>query len=168
MTQEAANIQGSNTTGYFGPNYLAAEAMVNACLYSRETFKGTGTPDLFIEQHQLNVMLLARDRNGRRIYSSKAELATALNVGNIYVCEKMANKIRTKGEGVSAEQMKLKAIIVNLADYAIGQVKGGQVSHFTQFDIDFNQQKSLIETRCSGALTRLYSAIVIEEEVNPS
>lgn len=169
MTNEAANIQGSNTSGYFGANYVEAEAMVNACLYSRETYKGTGTPDLFIEQHKLNVMLLARDRNGRRIYSSKAELATALNVGNIYVCEKMKDKIRTKGTGNDAKQMKLNAMIVNLADYAIGQVKGGQVSHFTQFDIDFNQQKSLLETRCSGALTRLYSAIVLEEEVpNPS
>lgn len=169
MTDEAANIQGSNTSGYFGANYVEAEAMVNACLYARETYKGTGTPDLFIEQHKLNVMLLARDRNGRRIYSSKSELATALNVGSIYVCEKMKNKVRTKGTGQDAKQMKLNAMIVNLADYAIGQVKGGQVSHFTQFDIDFNQQKSLLETRCSGALTRLYSAIVLEEEVeNPS
>ena len=168
MTNEAANIQGSNTTGYFGANYIEAEALVNACLYARETYKGTGTPDMFIEQHKLNVMLLARDRNGRRIYSSRAELATALNVGNIYVCEKMKDKTRTKGSGASAKDMKLNAIIVNLADYAIGQVKGGQVSHFTQFDIDFNQQKSLLETRCSGALTKLYSAIVIEEEVtNP-
>ena len=169
MSADAAGIQGSNTSGYFGANYVEAEAMVNACLYSRETYKGTGTPDLFIEQHKLNVMLLARDRNGRRIYSSKAELATALNVGNIYVCEKMKDRVRTKGTGASAKQMKMNAMIVNLADYAIGQVNGGQVAHFTQFDIDFNQEKSLLETRCSGALTRLYSAIVIEEEVsNPS
>ena len=166
MTNDKDTIQGSNTTGYFGENYVEAEALVNACLYSRENYKGTGTPDMFIEQHKLNVMLLARDRNGRRIYSSKAELATALNVNNIYVCEKMANRVRTKGKGASAKSMKLNAIIVNLADYAIGQVNGGQVAHFTQFDIDFNQQKSLLETRCSGALTRLYSAIVIEEEVN--
>lgn len=169
MGADASGIQGSNTAGYFGANYVEAEAMVNACLYSRETYKGTGTPDLFIEQHKLNVMLLARDRNGRRIYSSKAELATALNVGNIYVCEKMKDRVRTKGTGASAKQMKMNAMIVNLADYAIGQVNGGQVAHFTQFDIDFNQEKSLLETRCSGALTRLYSAIVIEEEVsNPS
>ena len=169
MSADAAGIQGSNTSGYFGANYVEAEAMVNACLYSRETYKGTGTPDLFIEQHKLNVMLLARDRNGRRIYSSKQELATALNVGNIYVCEKMKDRVRTKGTGASAKQMKMNAMIVNLADYAIGQVNGGQVAHFTQFDIDFNQEKRLLETRCSGALTRLYSAIVIEEEVsNPS
>ena len=168
MTNEKSNIQGSNTSGYFGANYVEAEAMVNACLYARETYKGTGTPDMFIDQHDLNVMLLARDRNGRRIYSSRAELATALNVGSIYVCEKMKNKIRTKGEGASAKQMKLHAIIANLADYAIGATKGGQVTHITQFDIDFNQQKSLLEGRCSGALSRLYSAIVIEEEVTSS
>lgn len=165
MSADKTGIQGSNTTGYFGANYVAAEAMVNACLYSRETYKGTGTPDLFIEQHDLNVMLLARDRNGRRIYSSRSELATALNVGSIYVCEKMKNKVRTKGTGQSAQQMKLHAIMVNLKDYSVGATKGGQVTHITQFDIDFNQQKSLLEGRCSGALTRLYSAIVIEEPV---
>lgn len=165
MGADKTNIQGSNTSGYFGANYVAAESMVNACLYSRETFKGTGTPDLFIDQHDLNVMLLARDRNGRRIYSSRTELATALNVNNIWVCEKMKNKVRTKGTGADAKQMKLHAILVNLADYSLGATKGGQITHITQFDIDFNQQKSLLEGRCSGALTKLYSAIVIEEEV---
>jgi len=165
MSADKTNIQGSNTTGYFGANYVEAEAMVNACLYSRETYKGTGTPDLFIDQHDLNVMLLARDRNGRRIYSSRTELATALNVGNIFVCEKMKNKVRTKGTGADTKQMKLHALMVNLADYSLGATKGGQVTHITQFDIDFNQQKSLLEGRTSGALTRLYSAIVIEEEV---
>lgn len=165
MGADKTNIQGSNTSGYFGANYVAAEAMVNACLYSREPYKGTGTPDLFIDQHDLNIMLLARDRNGRRIYSSRNELATALNVNNIFVCEKMKNKVRTKGTGQNAKQMKLHAIIVNLADYSLGATKGGQVTHITQFDIDFNQQKSLLEGRCSGALTKLYSAIVIEEEV---
>lgn len=164
MTNEAANIQGSNTSGYFGANYVQAEAMVNACLYAREDYRGSGTPDMFIEQHKLNVMLLARDRNGRRIYSSKAELATALNVNNIYTVEKFSNKTRTKGSGQSAKTMVLDAIIVNLTDYSLGATKGGQVTHFTQFDIDFNQQKSLLEGRQSGALTRIYSAIVIEHE----
>jgi len=163
-----SELQGTNTSGYFGENYITAEAMINACLYSRETFKGTGTPDMYITPHMLNVMLLARDMNGRRIYSSKAELASALNVGNIYTAEQFANKTRTKGEGASAKTMKLHAIIVNLADYSLGATKGGEITHFTQFDIDFNQQKSLLETRCSGALTRVYSAIVIEEEVSPS
>ena len=109
-----------------------------------------------------NVMLLARDMNGRRIYSSKAELATALNVGGIYTAEQFANKTRKTSD---SKTKKLIGIIVNLQDYSLGATKGGEITHFTQFDIDFNQEKSLLETRCSGALTRVYSAIVIEEDV---
>lgn len=162
-----SSIQGSNTTGYFGENYVLAEAMINLCLYSREQHKGTGTPDMFITPHMLNVMLLARDRNGRRIYSSKSELATAFNVGNIYTAEQFENRTRTTtpAAGEPAKTKKLLALIVNLADYSLGATKGGEVTHFTQFDIDFNQQKSLLETRVSGALTRVYSAIAIEEDV---
>ena len=165
MTDEKSNIQGSNTTGYFGENYVEAEAMVNACVYSRENYRGSGTPDMFIHPHKLNVMLLARDRNGRRIYSSKAELATTLNVGNIYTVDKFENLTRTVTTNDGNKTMQLNALIVNLADYSLGSTKGGQVTHFTQFDIDFNQQKSLLEGRQSGALTRIYSAIAIEEEV---
>ena len=161
----AEELQGENTEGYFGANFIMAEAMVNKCLYAREQFKGSGTPDMFITPHMLNVMLLARDRNGRRIYSGKAELATALNVGNIYTAEQFANKTRVDGEGQNAKTKELLAIIVNLADYQLGATKGGEITHFTQFDIDFNQQKSLLETRVSGALTRVYSAIAIEKDV---
>lgn len=161
----SADIQGSGTGTYFGENYIHAEAMVNACLYAREDYKGSGQPDMYIHPHELNIMLLARDRNGRRIYSSKAELAAALNVGNIFTVEQFLNKTRTEGEGQSATTKKLLALIVNLADYSVGSTKGGEVSHFTQFDIDYNQQKSLIETRVSGALTRIKSAIAIEEDI---
>lgn len=168
MTDEKTGIQGSNTTGYFGSNYVEAEAMVNACLYSRENFKGTGQPDMFIHPHKLNIMLLARDRNGRRIYSSKAELATALNVNNIYTVDKFENLTRKVTVDGVEKTYALNALIVNLADYSLGATKGGQVTHFTQFDIDFNQQKSLLEGRQSGALTRIYSAIAIEEEVTGS
>lgn len=158
-------LQGSETDSYFGDNYVKAEAMVNACLYSRERFKGTGTPDMYMTQHDLNVMLLARDRNGRRIYSSKAELASALNVGNIYTCEQFENRTRTVTVDGAQKTKKLHCLIVNLADYSLGATKGGEITHFTQFDIDFNMQKSLLETRCSGALTRVWSAIAIEEDV---
>jgi hypothetical protein len=158
-------LQGTDTSQYFGDNYVRAEAMINACLYSREQYKGSGTPDMFIHPHELNVMLLARDRNGRRIYSSKAELASAFNVGNVYTVEQMLNKTRTEGEGAEAKTKKLLALIGNLSDYSLGATKGGEITHFTQFDIDFNQQKSLLETRCSGALTRVWSAIAIEEDV---
>ena len=155
-------LQGTNTAANFGENYIIAEAMINTALYAREDYKGTGTPDLFITPHMLNQMLLARDINGRRIYSSKTELATALNVGSINTAEQFEGKTRTTSD---SKKKKLVAIIANLADYSLGATKGGEVTHFTQFDIDFNQEKSLLETRCSGALTRVYSAIAIEEDV---
>lgn len=155
-------LQGSNTGVTFGENYIYAEATINALLYARENYKGSGTPDYYCTPHQLNVMLLARDMNGRRIYSSKAELASALNVGNIYTAEQFEGKIRTTSD---SKKKKLLGILVNLADYSLGATRGGEVTHFTQFDIDFNQEKSLLETRCSGALTRVYSAIALEEDV---
>lgn len=155
-------LQGTNTAANFGENYIIAEAMINTVLYAREDYKGTGTPDLFITPHMLNQMLLARDINGRRIYSSKTELATALNVGSINTAEQFEGKTRPTSD---SKKKKLVAIIANLADYSLGATKGGEVTHFTQFDIDFNQEKSLLETRCSGALTRVYSAIAIEEDV---
>ena len=157
-----AELQGTDTGTYFGQNFIEAESMVNTILYAREKYKGTGTPDLYITPHRLNMMLLARDRNGHRIYSSKAELASALNVGGIYTAEQFEGKVRTADE---SKKKKLHALICNLADYSLGATKGGEITHFTQFDIDFNQQKSLLETRCSGALTRVYSAIAIEEDV---
>lgn len=157
-----AELQGTNTGANFGENYIMAEAMINTVLYAREKFKGSGTPDYFCTPRMLNIMLLARDMNGRRIYSSKAELASALNVGNIYTAEQFEGKTRTTTD---SKTKKLAGIICNLADYSLGATKGGEITHFTQFDIDFNQEKSLLETRCSGALTRVYSAIAIEEDV---
>ena len=155
-------LQGTGTSVSFGDNYIYAEAMINTVLYSREKFKGSGTPDFYCTPHLLNQMLLARDMNGRRIYSSKAELASALNVGEIITVEQFEDRTRTTDQ---SKKKKLLGIIVNLADYSLGATKGGQITHFTDFDIDFNQQKSLLETRCSGALTRVYSAIAIEEDV---
>lgn len=155
-------LQGTNTGANFGENYIYAEAIMNTVLYARENYKGTGTPDFYCTPHMLNVMLLARDINGRRIYSSKAELASALNVGNIFTAEQFEGKTRTTDD---SKKKKLLGLIVNLNDYSLGATKGGQITHFTQFDIDFNQEKSLLETRCSGALTRVYSAIAIEEDV---
>ena len=160
MEKVKAELQGTDTASRFGKNYLLAESMTETILHAKENYKGSGTPDLFITPYNLNVMLLARDMNGRRIYSSVSELASVLGVGNIYTAEQFAGKTRTDAEG---KTKKLLALVVNLADYQLGATKGGEVTHFTQFDIDFNQQKSLIETRCSGALTKLYSAIAIEE-----
>lgn len=162
MAAAKKELQGTNTAANFGENYIIAEAMINTALYAREKYKGTGTPDLFITPHMLNQMLLARDQNGRRIYPSKAELATALNVGSINTAEQFEGKTRTTSDH---KKKKLVAIVANLADYSLGATKGGEITHFTQFDIDFNQEKSLLETRCSGALTRVYAAIAIEEDV---
>lgn len=160
-----SELQGTGTGESFGENYITAEAMINTVLYAREKYKGTGTPDFFCTPHMLNVMLLARDMNGRRIYSSKAELASALNVGEICTAEQFEGKTRTTSDN---KTKKLVGIITNLADYSLGATKGGEVTHFTQFDIDFNQEKSLLETRVSGALTRVYSAIAVEEDVTPA
>lgn len=162
ITTAKSELQGSDTSKHFGDNYVYAEALVTASLYSREKYKGSGTPDLYCTPHLLNVMLLARDLNGRRIYDSKADLAAALNVGNIFTCEQFEGKTRTAG----SKTKKLLGLIVNLADYQVGSTKGGEITKFNQFDIDFNQEKYLIETRLSGALTRVYSAIALEEEVS--
>lgn len=155
-------LQGTGTGVSFGENYIYAEAIITAALYSREKYKGTGTPDFYCTPHLLNIMLLARDMNGRRIYESKSDLAKALNVGEIYTAEQFEGKTRTTKTN---EVKKLLGIFVNLADYQIGATKGGEITKFNQFDIDFNQEKYLIETRISGALTRVYSAIALEEPV---
>lgn len=162
MEEARERIQGTETDSYFSDNYIRAEAFIEKCLYTREDHKGSGTPDMFIHPHELNVMLLARDRNGRRIYDNVNDLKAAFNVNNIYTVEQMINKVRTDGSNV---KHKLLALFVNLSDYQVGSTKGGELTHFTQFDIDFNQEKSLLETRLSGALTKVYSAIAIEEVV---
>ncbi len=156
-------LQGTGTGTSFGENYIYAEAIITAALYSRERFKGSGTPDFYCTPHLLNVMLLARDMNGRRIYDSKSDLAAALNVGAIHTAEQFEGKTRTTTDG---DTKKLLGIFVNLADYQIGATKGGEITRFNQFDIDFNQEKYLIEARISGALTRIYSAIALEEPVS--
>jgi len=165
LKKAKAEIQGTNTSANFGDNYILAEAFISTLLYSREHYKGSGQPDLYITPHMLNVMLLARDLNGRRIYSSVSELASTLNVGGIHTAEQFDGKTRTTSDN---KTKKLVGLVVNLADYSLGATKGGEVSHFTDFDINFNQLLSLIETRTSGALTRVYSAIAIEEDVTPT
>lgn len=155
-------LQGTDTGKHFGDNYVYAEAIVTAALYSREQYKGSGNLEFYCTPHLLNVMLLARDLNGRRIYSSQADLAAALNVSAIHTAEQFDGKIRTTSD---SRKKKLLGIFVNLSDYSVGSTKGGEITRFNQFDIDFNQEKYLIETRLSGALTRAYSAICLEEDV---
>lgn len=156
-------LQGTNTSANFSENYIYAEAMIMAALYAREQFKGTGTPDYYCAPHSVNIMLLARDLNGRRIYDSKADLARALNVNEIVEIEQLEGVTRKTEDG---DIKKLHGIFVNLADYQFGSTKGGELTKFEDFDIDFNKHKYLMESRLSGALTKPFSAIVLEEPVN--
>ena len=160
-----ATLQGTNTSANFGENYIYAEAVIQSLLYAREKYKGSGSPDFFCAPHLVNVMLLARDLNGRRIYDKVSDLAAALNVNEIITVEQFEGKTRTTTDG---KTKKILGLMVNLADYSLGATKGGEITHFTDFDIDFNQEKSLLETRCSGANTRVFSAIALEEDVTTS
>ena len=157
-----AELQGSNTGANFGDNYIYAEAIITAALYSREKFKGTGTPDFYCTPHLVNVMLLARDLNGRRIYDSKSDLAKALNCNSIVEVEQFEGLERTDKEG---NKKKLLGLFVNLNDYTFGSTRGGEITKFEDFDMDFNVQKYMLETRLSGSLYKLKSAIALEEPV---
>lgn len=155
-------LTGTNNGANFGENYVKAEAIIAEALYAREQYKGSGNLTFYCTPHMLNVMLLARDLNGRRIYASKADLVAALNVKDIITVEQFEGLTRTTDDN---KVKKLIGLFVNLVDYQLGCVRGGEITRFEQFDIDFNQQKMLLETRCSGALVELYSAIALEEDV---
>ena len=155
-------LQGTDTGVYFGENFIYAEAIVNASLYSREKFKGSGTPDFYCTPHLVNVMMLARDRDGHRMYKTKAELAMALNCNSIIEVEQFEGLTRTDSEG---NTKKLLGLFVNLNDYTFGSTRGGEITKFEDFDMDFNMKKFLLETRLSGSLYKLKSAIALEEPV---
>ena len=163
LEEARKELQGSNTSANFGENYIYAEAFITAALYARENYKGKGAMDFYCDPHLLNVMLLARDLNGRRIYDSKADLARVLGVENIHTVEQFAGLTREDEEG---NTKKLLGIFVNMGNYQFGCTKGGEITNFEDFDIDFNLYKYLMETRLSGALTMPYSAIAVEELVS--
>ena len=156
-------LQGTNTDAYFGDEFIYAEAIIAATMKARINYKGKGTPDFYVEPNMLNTMLLARDMNGRRIYDSAADLAKVLNVGNIYTVEQFADL--EPREGDASKKYKLLGLMVNMANYQFGSTKGGEITSFEDFDMDFNTYKYMLETRLSGALTEIYSAIALEEEV---
>lgn len=131
-----------------------AKNFIRSAIKSRKTFKGTGSPILFTTQDNLTDMLLLTDEMGRDLYDSKEKLATKMMVSDIVPVEILENQVDAQGHPIVG-------IIVNPADYTIGADKGGAINMFDDFDIDYNQQKYLIETRCSGALTKPYSAIVL-------
>ena len=135
-----------------------AKQFIRQTIKARKNYKGSGNPNLYCSEDVLTDCLLLEDANGRIIYDSVEKLATALRVKEIITVPVMENLSRE----VSGETRNLLGIVVNLSDYNIGADKGGAVNMFDDFDIDYNAQKYLIETRCSGALIRPYSAIVIE------
>ena len=135
-----------------------AKAFIKACIKSRKEYKGSGNPVMYISEDMLTNCLLLEDGMGRVIYDSVEKLATALRVRKIVAVPVMENLTRVVG----ANTHTLAGIYVNLADYNVGADKGGAVNMFDDFDIDYNQQKYLIETRCSGALIKPYAAVAIE------
>lgn len=142
-----------------------ANAIIDAAHRARKDYKGSGAPTFYVDTDTLTTLLLARDKIGHRLYNTTAELASALRVKEIVEVPVMENLTRTvQGEGNTTKTLGLIGIIVNLTDYVVGADKGGAVSMFDDFDIDYNKEKYLIETRCSGALVRPYSAIVLEFE----
>lgn len=138
-----------------------AKQFIRTAIKARKDYKGSGEPSLFCTEDLLTDMLLLEDNNGRIIYDSVAKLATALRVRNIITVPVMEGVHRTNGESGECD---LLGLIVNLKDYNVGADKGGAVNMFEDFDIDYNAHKYLIETRCSGALIKPFSAIVIEEK----
>lgn len=138
-----------------------AKAFIRTAIKARKNYRGSGSPTLYITEDMLTEMLLLEDNNGRQIYDSETKLATALRVSKIVSVPVMENQTREDG----AKTKQLMGIIVNIHDYTVGADKGGSVNMFDDFDIDYNAQKYLIETRCSGALTTPASAIAIEAEV---
>ena len=149
---------------FFAPRYTVtrgadedatAKNFIRKAVKCRKDYKGTGNPTLFTTEDVLTDMLLLEDDIGHKLYKTEAELATALRVSKIVTVPVMEN--------ISTDGKELMGIIVNLADYNVGADKGGAVAMFDDFDIDVNQMKYLIETRCSGALIRPKSAIILEK-----
>ena len=143
-----------------------AKAFIRACIKSRKDYKGSGNPILFTTEDVLTNCLLLTDANGRDLYESADKLATKLRVRKIVTVPVMEGLTRTGTGDDATSTYNLWGLIVNPADYNIGADKGGAINMFDDFDIDYNQQKYLIETRCSGALIRPYSAIAVEEKVS--
>ena len=135
-----------------------AEEFLDQAVRAMKDYKGSGSPVAYMTEDMLTECLLLKDTNKHRLYKDASEVATAMRVSRIVTVPVMEGLKRTSG----SDTFNLKALIVNLNDYNVGADKGGAINMFDDFDIDYNQQKYLIETRCSGALTKPYSAIALE------
>ena len=140
---------------------VVGEDLVDAFIKSFADYEGTGTPKLYTTKTIVTELLLLKDKIGRRLYETKASLASALGVSEIVEVPVMKGATRETKKNGTAD---LLGIIVNMADYTIGADKGGEVNMFDDFDIDFNQFKYLLETRVSGALTQPKTAIAVERK----
>lgn len=140
--------------------YSFAKKFIRAAIKARKEYKGSGNLTLFCTEDLLTDLLLIEDTNGRVIYDTEEKLATALRVKEIVSVPVMENVVRTE----DGFDYTLMGIFVNLVDYNVGADKGGAVQMFDDFNIDYNKYEYLIETRCSGALIKPYSAIVFEEK----
>ena len=149
----------------FGENYIYAEAIVAAALYAREKYKGTGTPDFFCTPHLgRKRMLLARDMNGRRIYNSKPNPAAALNVGNLYTAEQFEGQVRIDDE--THTSISCWASLSTWPTIPLVPPRAVRLPGLISSTSTSTSRSILIETRISGALTRVYSAIALEEPVD--
>jgi HK97 family phage major capsid protein len=146
-----------------------AKTFIKTVRKAWKDYKGSGNAVAFVTEDWLSELLLLEDGIGHFLYPTKETAANVLGVRELITVPVMADSstVRTVTSGNTSKTYKPAAIILNLNDYNVGADKGGSVNMFEDFDIDYNQQKYLIETRCSGALVKPYSAIVIEEEVNP-
>lgn len=139
-----------------------ARAVIRAAIKARKDYMGSGNPTFYTTEDMLTSMLLLTDADGRDLYLDEAQLARKLRVNKIVTVPYMENCTREGDGELSGKTLTLQGVVVNLADYNVGADKGGSVNMFDDFDIDYNQQKYLIETRCSGALIKPYSAIAVE------
>ena len=139
-----------------------AKAVIRAAIKARKDYMGSGNPVFYTTEDMLTSMLLLTDNEGRDLYTDEAQLARKLRVSRIVTVPVMEGLTREGTGDLSSKTLTLRGIIVNLSDYNVGADRGGAVNMFDDFDIDYNQQKYLIETRCSGALVKPYSAIAVE------
>lgn len=150
-------------------NYTdTANAIIDGANYARIDYKGSGNPNVFTTSRIMTDLTLAKDKMGRRLYNTKAEIASAMRANDIVEVPVMDNITRTVTVGNDTKVYKLLALIGNMKDYTVGATKMGQATMFEDFDIDYNKQKYLIETRMSGALTMPYSFIAIEVDITPT
>lgn len=143
-----------------------ADALVDCVTYAWEEYKGTGNCVAFMSRREHSGLKLLKDKMGHRMYKSDAEIASALGVREIIFLPQIADDSTVRVDTSTGKTYKPAVIILDLDDYNVGADKGGSINMFDDFDIDYNQMKYLIETRCSGALVKPFSAIVVEEEVN--